>query len=188
MEAATDLDPIRGKVELYRDDWDLAPPFAIAVLDTFPNEAERTAIAKYATLRDTCIQRSDAISAIPPGSSASRRAFVMQDRAFFKDAYARVGDLIVALYQQKLTYAEFARKRYEITRNANAVERLFRQSAALQDEERRVEAQRIAQQQATDDRAAWTAYMRALDARAPRTVYLHCTNRHVGAMSPCPPR
>jgi hypothetical protein len=65
---------------------------------------------------------------------------------------------------------------------------LFRQSAALQDEQRRVDAQHIAQQQAMDDRAAWTAYMRALDARAPRTVYLHCGGAHAGATEPCPTR
>ncbi|HJU21835.1 MAG TPA: hypothetical protein VJ891_04940 [Casimicrobiaceae bacterium] len=110
---------------------------------------------------------------------------MLQDRAFFKDAYARVGDLIVALYQQKLTYAEFAQKRYEVTRNANAVERLFRQSAALQDEQRRVDAQHMAQRQAIDDRAAWTAYMRALDADAPRTVYLQCSDAHTGATRRC---
>jgi hypothetical protein len=188
LETATDLDPIRAKVELYRDDWDLAPPFTIAVLDTFPDEAERAAIAKFATLRDQCIRRSDAISAIPTGSSPSRRAFLQQDRAFFKDAYARVGDLIVALYQQKVTYAEFAQKRYEVTRNANAAERSFRQSAALQDEQRRVEAQRTAQRQAADDRIDWTAYIRAIDARAPHAVYFHCTDLHAGPASLCPPR
>lgn len=54
-----ELDPIRNKVELSRDPSSLetAPPFEIASSDTFPTDAERSAIAKWAKIRDACSAR-----------------------------------------------------------------------------------------------------------------------------------
>ncbi|HLX29703.1 MAG TPA: hypothetical protein VKV24_14575 [Casimicrobiaceae bacterium] len=180
FEAATELDPIRGKVEFYRDDWDAAPPFAIAVLDVFPDSEERAAISKYATLRDACNRRRDAVSYIPAGSSRLQIASLQQQHAIVQDADAQGTDLLLALYQQKLTYGEFARKRYDITHKALAAERQVQQAAAERDEQRRIEAQRLAQQQAANDRIAWAAYLQALNARTPRTVHLNCTSYAYG--------
>ena len=53
------LDPIRDKVELMRQPTDGAPPFSIMANDTFPTDAERTAIRQWATIRDSCLKRLD---------------------------------------------------------------------------------------------------------------------------------
>lgn len=53
------LDPIRNKVELYRESRDSVVPFEIAANDTFPTDAERPVIAKWANLRDQCLQMNE---------------------------------------------------------------------------------------------------------------------------------
>jgi hypothetical protein len=175
--ATPELDPIRHKVELFRDVNGPAPLFEIASNDTFPTASERAVIAKWATLRDECIRRGDAISNIPPSANAMQVAFRQQDRSFSKEASARVGHLIIALYQQKLTYGEFAYKRYEITRDASAAELAFRQSTLDRDQERQMQAQQLAQQQFANNLAAWSVYMQSVNARQPQTVHIDGTIR-----------
>jgi hypothetical protein len=173
--ATPELDPIRHKVELYRDVADVAPPFEIASNDTFPTDFERTVIAKWATLRDECLRRSNAASTIPPSATAMQVAFIQQQRSFGKEVAARVSELIVALYQQKLTYGEFAHKRYEIGRDGAAAELAFRQSALENDQQRQIQAQQLAQQQFANNLAVWSAYMQAVNARQPQTVHINGT-------------
>ncbi len=102
---------------------------------------------------------------------------IQQDRSFGQAASAKVGDLIVALYQEKLTYGEFARKRYEITRDAADAERQYRQSTQLADQQQRMQAQQLAQQQFANSLAAWSTYMQAANARQPQTVHIDGTIR-----------
>ena len=183
-----ELDPIRNKVKLFRDSFDTAPPFEIASNDTFPTDAERPIIARWATIRDECIRRREAISDIPPSATQLQISFLQQDRAFGKEAAARVGQLIVALYQQKLTFGEFAQKRYEITREAASAEREFRRSTQLADQQRQMQAQQLAQQQFQNNLIAWSAYMQSVSARQAQTVHLdgsiraptHCISQQVG--------
>ena len=185
-----ELDTIRGKVELFRDTFDGPPPFEIAVNDTFPNEVEYIAIAKWAMLREECDKRFDAVSTIPPTATPLQVAFLQRDRAFSKEAGARVGDLIVALYQQRLTYGEFAKKRYEITRDAAAAERQFREATLLADQGRQVQAQQMAQQMFQNNLATWSAYMQSVNARQPQTVHVdgsvrvqtNCNSQRLGNM------
>ncbi len=95
---------------------------------------------------------------------------------------ARVGDLIVSLYQQKLTYGEFARKRYEITRAAADAQRQFRQSVQIADQAQRLQAQQLAEQQFQSSLAAWSAYMQSVNARQPQTVRMqaNCSSVRAG--------
>ena len=183
-----ELDPIRRKVELHRDSSDAAPPFEIAANDTFPTEAERAVIAKWATLCEGCIKRYDAVTRIPSSATPLQVVFLQKVRAFNKEAIARVSDLMVSLYQQKLTYGEFAKKRYEITRDATAAERQFRESTLIADHERQTQAQLVAQQQFQNNMAAWSNYMQSVSARQPQTVHLNgsvrmetnCTSQRLG--------
>jgi hypothetical protein len=126
-----ELDPIRQKVELYRDSWESAVPFAIATNDAFPTQAERVAIAKWAALREECIKRNNASLSASPSVSALQVTQIQQDRSFAQAASAGVSDLIVSLYQQKLTYGEFAKRRYEITSEASNAERRYREGTQL---------------------------------------------------------
>lgn len=174
---APDLDPIRTKVELSRESWESPVPFAIATIDAFPTEAERAAIAKWATLRDDCIKRSNAAFSIPPSAAPLQVTEIQQDRAFGQAGSAKVGDLIVLLYQQKLTYGEFARKRYEITHEAAEAERQYRQAMQFADQQQRMQAQQLAQQQFQNSVAAWSAYMQAVNARQPQSVHIDGTIR-----------
>jgi hypothetical protein len=167
-----ELDVIRYKVELYRDGTAAAPPFAIASNDTFPTAAERIAISKWATLRDECIGWVQALQTIPASSNALQTAYIEQDRSFSREVSASVSALIVALYQEKLTYGEFARKRYEIGRDGAAAELAFRQAALDHDQQRQMQAQQIAQQEFSTRLMAWNAYMQTVNARQPQTVHI----------------
>jgi hypothetical protein len=175
--ATPELDAIRHKVELFRESMDAAVPFEIASNDTFPTDDDRPVIARWATLRDECLRRSDALSGIPPTASAMQVAFLQQSRSFYKQAAASTSDLIVALYQQKLTYGEFGRKRYEIGKDAAAAELAFRQAALDNDQQRQMQAQQLAQQQSANNLAAWSAYIQAVNARQPQTVHIDGTIR-----------
>lgn len=183
-----ELDLIRHKVELFRDSFDSATPFEIAVNDTFPTEADRAVIAKWATIRDECTKRNDAVPGVLPTATPLQVTFMQRNRAFEKEAEARVGDLIVSLYQQKLTYGEFAKKRFEITRDAAAAERQLREAALLNNMDRQMQAQQAAQQQFQNNLMAWASYQQAVNARQPQSVYINesirlqsnCTSQRFG--------
>ena len=114
--ATPDLDPIRHKVELYRESTDAGVPFEIASNDAVPTDAELPVIAKWATLRDECIRGTLQASKPPADASAMQSAFMRQRQFLYNQAGERISELIVALHQKKLTYGEFAHKRYEINR------------------------------------------------------------------------
>ncbi len=166
------LDPIRDKVELWREPPDSPPPFSIMANDTFPTDAERAAISQWATIRDGCLKRANALM-IVPHATGNDSIYLQQRFAAIHDLQANTGYLILALYQQKLTYGEFARKRYEITRDALAALNMMRQ-AYLDHEQQR---QMMAQQQLASTFAAWSEYMQAVNARQPQTVYINGTIR-----------
>jgi hypothetical protein len=79
MLAATDLDPIRNKVELYKQLSDGPPPFEIAANDTFPTTNERPIIAKWATIRDSCIKRQETWLVVPTSANAQLVAVFQQE-------------------------------------------------------------------------------------------------------------
>jgi hypothetical protein len=114
--------------------------------------------------------------------------FVQQERSFAEASAGRVSELIVTLYQAKLTYGEFAQKRYEITRDATAAERQFREASLIADQQRQAQTQQLAQQQFQNNLMAWTAYVQSVNARQPQTVRLegsvgiktNCTSQQLG--------
>jgi hypothetical protein len=175
----SELDPIRSKVEFLKES-EAAPPFEIASNDTFPTESDRAVIAKFATLRDACVKRWNAAHVVPGGATPLQAALLRQGWSFGLESGARVGELLIALYQQKMTYGEFAQKRYEITLDRANRERQFHQATAAANEQRQLEAQRFTQQQAANDRIAWAAYLQAMNARQPKSVQLNCTSLSFG--------
>ena len=162
-----ELDPIRMKVELSRANADAPPPFEIASNNAFPSGVERAAIARWATLRDRC-NRDQADLPLPP-AAALNTAILQQERSFGTAAAGRVGELVIALYDGRLTYGEFAQKRYEISRDASSAERQFRAATLIADHARQVEAQQAAQQQFQNNLLVWSSYMQSLNARQPQT-------------------
>jgi hypothetical protein len=167
-----ELDSIRDKVELIRDGFDSAVPFAIAMNDSFPKDNEKKAIAKWATIRETCDKRSNEIFTISSSATPLEVTQIQQDRSFAKSAVASINELIVSLYQQKLTYGEFAKKRYEISKTAADTERQFRLSIQNADQQHQMEAKQLAQQQYQNKLMAWATYQQSVNARQPQTVHL----------------
>jgi len=181
-----ELNPLRDKIEFARK-FDEPPPFQYASLDSFPTASERPLIAKWAKLRDACITREHAVNLVPPNATPLDESFIRQEVSFSAEAEAKVSELVVALYQQKLTYGEFAQRRYAIGSAAVNVAQEYREARLLQDQDRQLQAQQLANQQFANSLNAWANYMQAVNARQPQTVHLtsapaHCTSMTVGNM------
>jgi hypothetical protein len=180
--ATLELDPIRDKIEFSRS-LDAPPPFQYASLNAFPIAIERPVIAKWAKLRDACIERERAVNVVSPNATPLDESFIRQELAFATEAEAKVSELVVALYQQKLTYGEFAQHRYEIGKAAMDADRQYREARLIQNQDRQLQAQQIANQQFFNNLNAWASYMQAVNARQPQTVHLdnvHCTSTSLG--------
>jgi len=165
-----DLDQIRAKVELVRTNSDAPPPFAMASNEQFPTDAERQAIEKWANIRDTCLARQRATSPASQAATALQATVAERDAAFRHEVTGKVSALIVALYQRKMTYGEFAQKRYEIGRDGADAEREYRQAVLMSDQQLAIQAQQLAQQNFQNKLAVWSAYLQAVNSRQPQTV------------------
>ena len=169
MSAAA-LDPIRNKVELLRESGDSPVPFQVATNTTFPSGAERDAISHWATLREACNRQSDAIPRVPSGATALQASVIQGSTQFYRQGEAQVGELIVALYNQKLTYGEFAQKRHEIGRDVVNAELAYRRSELEKDEQRSLQLRQIAEQAYANQLNAMANYIQAVNARKPLEV------------------
>ncbi len=166
--ASPDLDPIRTKIEFWapRD----APKFEVASDQSYPTDAERDALAKYAKIREGCIERFDAVQFIPASTTATGVEYGKTIKAFRKDREARTGALIVALYLRKMTYGEFALKRYEINSAGQAAERDYRNAMMIQDQQRRMQETQILEQRRQATMASWDSFMSSLNSRQPVVI------------------
>lgn len=171
-----ELDPIRHKIEFVRS-LDAPVPFEFASNDSFPSGSELPLIAKWAAIRDGCVKRDQEINYIPKDASPLAVTFFRQEHAFLEEAKAHVSDLIVALYKLKLTYGEFAKKRYEIGAAATSAERQYREAKLIEDQQRQLQAKQIANEQFNSQLTAWSVYMQSVNARKPQTVYVDRTVR-----------
>ena len=173
------LNPIRSKVELIRPSTESAVPFDIASNDSYPTEIERVAIAKWAKIREECVNKRDALLA---GSykniSPMQMTFIHKDMSYIKEMDGRLSELIVALYQSKLSYSEFALKRLEITRSLVSAQRDYRASMLIADRENQNRAQQLAEQQLQNRLMTWGVYMQSVNMRQPQSV--NCTSRKFG--------
>jgi hypothetical protein len=173
-----DLDPIRRKVQFVRK-LDEPTPFEFAANDSFPSPEELPVIAKWATIRDRCVSRGNAINFVPPDASPLTANSLRQEVSFYNQAAAGVGDLIVSLYQSKLTYGEFAKKRFEIGKAASDAQQQYRESRLINDEQRQRQAQQMADERYQKNMMAWSNYVQAVNARQPRTV--NCVSNKFGS-------
>jgi len=182
-----ELDLIRSKVELYRSVDGGPVPFDLATNNTFPTQKEKIVIAKWAKIREACVSRvSGFMNDASKTGTPLQNAFVEQEISFSRQMQARVGELIVALYQGKLTYGEFSQKRYEMVDNIASAERAYRAAVMQSDMDRQVQSQQAAQQaqlqQQQNNLIAWQTYMQSVNARQPQTVRLqsNCTTSRIG--------
>lgn len=174
--ATPELEPIRHKVEFVRElqeQRDEPLPFEIATNDNFPTSDDRPVIAKWASLRDECIRRLDALQYIPSGANELQITMLKQLRSFSQQIIGDETELIISLYQQKLTYGEFGRKRYEIGKATGAFTLAIQQAAAgSNNTQRQLEDLQAAQQQFTDTIDAFSKYVHTVQARKPRSVHM----------------
>jgi hypothetical protein len=182
-----ELDPIKAKVELYRSINEGSVPFEIATNNTFPTAKEKSAIAKWAKIRESCVSRSTGfMSDAAKVGTPLQNSFIEQEISFSRQIQARVGELIVALYQGKLTYGEFSQKRYEMVENIASAERAYRAATLQSDRDIQIQGQQAAQQaqlqQQQNNLIAWQTYMQSVNARQPQTVRLqsNCTTSRIG--------
>lgn len=165
------LNIIRNKVQLYRAINDSPPPFEIATNKNFPTAKEKEAIKQWAKVREGCQERDDEMTAsVPKPATQMQQAYADKQLEFRRQLQAGINALVVALYQSKLTYGEFAQKRYDFTRNVAAAEREFRAAALMQDRDLQVKAAQLALQQQQNNIAAWNTYMQSVNARQPQTI------------------
>jgi hypothetical protein len=167
-----ELDPIRHKVQLYREPGDEPLPFEIATNDTFPTSEDRPVIAKWASLRDECIRRFEEVQGVPEGANQTQVAIVKTMRSLVEQAAGDITELIICLYQQKLTYVEFGRKIQEIGKAVGAFNLAIAQTGAGGgNTQHQLEDLQSAQQQFTDTLDAFGKYVHTVSARKPKTVH-----------------
>lgn len=187
--ATADLDPIRSKVELFRKSAESSVPFDIASNDKYPTAQERASIGKWAKLREACLERNSQITDVEVvGLTPLQQTYTQQMRGYRDQMQARVGELIVALYQSKLSYSEFALKRYEITRSITIAQRDYRAATLMADRDAQMKAQQIAEQQMQNNLMVWSTYMQSVNARQPQfqnsdvRLKTNCTSNRIGQM------
>jgi len=170
--ATPELDPIRRKVELWRDAGDDPLPFEIAANDSFPTSEDRPVIAKWASLRDECIRRLEAVAYIPPGANQTQITMVNTLRSLGQQVTGNVTELMICLYQQKLTYAEYGRKVYELGKAQGAFNLALTQAGSTPTlSQQQVADLQAAQQQFTDTLDAFGKYVHTVSARKPKSVH-----------------
>jgi hypothetical protein len=165
---AADLGALQGKVEIWRRPPDGPVPFKILANDKFPTSDDQQVIERWASVRDRCDQRMIATMTFPPHANRVTHDFLDAEYGVIKEADSRVGNLIVALYQQKLTYAEFASKRLESAQEQAQTLRSMEEGQRARDDA----AIAAAKDRFNQGLVAWGIYLQALQARQPQTVYV----------------
>lgn len=161
MDQDPALEPLRGKVELYRTSFVNSPPFSVLANTGFPSELELKAIAHWAEIREACQKESDAAFKMPSAAYSNQRDFVNDLRNMLHAQAGSVNSLVVALYQQKVSYGEFAQKRFDINRDTSLAISDMRRAA----EDRDMQRASIAQQNFANIMGTWSAYIAAVNAR-----------------------
>ncbi|MFT4437887.1 hypothetical protein ACMX25_31550 [Caballeronia sp. 15715] len=77
-------------------------------------------------------------------STLRNESSIRQEMAFGLEGEAKVSELVVGLYQEKVTYGEFAQRRYAIGRAAMDAGRQYREARMTQDRERQLQEQQLA--------------------------------------------
>jgi hypothetical protein len=187
-----ELDPIRGKVELFRSTSDNPPSFDITSNTSYPTAKEKPVIAKWARIREACIKKGAEISSAnnPPPMNPMQKVFQDKEAEFSKQMNSQIGSLIVALYQGKLSYGEFAQKRYEMASAITNMEADYRTSVLMQDRDAQMKAQQLAIQQQQNNIMTWNNYVQSVNSRPvvvqqPTTTRLqtNCVTNRIGGVS-----
>jgi chorismate mutase len=163
------FDPIRGKIQLTQSASE-SPGSEFLSNRSFPSENERPVIAMWAKARDQCAEHLIASFTPPPHSDFGLRGLIATQAGVIRDEGARIDSLITALYEQRMTYGEFAAQRYDTQSQAEHALREIMQAAAESDTTSAVSRAMAEQQKFANTFSAFSAYMDSVNARAPQTV------------------
>lgn len=110
-----ELDPIRGKIELFRGPFSGTPPLDILTNSSYATPSERPAIARWLSIYNSCFQHE--VQVVLSSQLPSTISPVMRDKLVLlgREARQKLGTLTKSLYEGKLSYGEYARKRVELT-------------------------------------------------------------------------
>jgi hypothetical protein len=174
LEADRSLDPIRDKIELRRANAEAPPPFSLLSNTNYPSAQEREAIVAWERERERCRNSKLAINDIPAHADGFDANFLREMNGLGLKAGGQVDALTVALSQGRMTYGEFAQKRYEVGRDLAEASRQFRQAALEADFQRRQQEGALAVQQFQAVTNAWGTYMQTIQARQPVITTGNC--------------
>src|SRR6266566_6798503 len=106
----SELDPIRGKIEIFRGPFSGTPPLEILTNSSYATPTEKPAIAKWLSLYDSCFQHE--VQVVASSQLPSTVTPLVRDKLILlgRDARQKLGALTEFLYEGKLTYGEYARK------------------------------------------------------------------------------
>ncbi|GIL38154.1 hypothetical protein TMPK1_03910 [Rhodospirillales bacterium TMPK1] len=154
-------DPIRDKIELRRGVVSTeAVPFALLVNEKTPTATEKAALSAWATQRETCLAQTWHVQrgSPPPGWSAEawRRW-----GSFIDSSVQQTTVLAAALYNGKITYAEFAKQRGEATAAAGTAQQSWVEATRIADQQRRLQEQQLAEQRYANWELSYANFLRA---------------------------
>jgi len=142
-----EFNSIRGKIELCKvgEERIRTTPTTFLAIDTYPSAIEKKAVARWLSLHDELQLRSvEWINSNPlPGVSADvwRRL-----TSFYWNLAELNNELAAGLYQDKITYGEFAKRRQQNFNNETTAVQDYIAAQREADYQRRLAAQALAEQ------------------------------------------
>lgn len=173
LMASSEIDIIRSKVDMFHILADKSPvPFSILSNENYPTEIEAVAIGKWADLRDKCNTRAaqaDTKVQFPP--SVARNS-VETLQSFGTRATHQLNLLVLALYQGRITYGQFAAQQTEVRNTLIDTKLEYIKAMKEQDYNKRMQESALAEQQFQNRQQAWGTFLQGVqqiqDARARR--------------------
>jgi hypothetical protein len=134
--ATPELDPIRTKVLLTSPP--VGTPVSILSNHDLPSPAEQTAIEKWSELRDQC-EAEFRVFVHSARALPRRTAFERQQIGLIYDeGLTLIRELVLALYERRLDYGEFAARRAAASIEIQRAEQQTREAIMIADPQRRL--------------------------------------------------
>jgi hypothetical protein len=178
--ALPELDNIRIFIDLSRRAGARPPSIEQSTNNKYPNKFESVSILNWAKILERCNNRiTESLDLLPKPSSQMQIALSEKQKSFRDQRISQLNSLIVALYQGKLTYGEFAQKRHEIASIINNAENDYKTLVLIQDRESQIKAEQLALQQQQNSINAWNSYLQTVNSR-PIRLQTNCITNKIG--------
>lgn len=180
--ALQELDNIRTHLDLSTRAGVQPPTISQSTNTKYPNKAESASILQWARILERCnFLIAESLESLPKPLTQMQVTSHEKKKSFRNQRISQLNSLIVALYQGKLTYGEFAQKRHEITSIINNAENDYKTSVLIQDREAQIKAEQLALQQQQNSINTWNSYLQTVNAR-PVRLQTNCITNKIGNM------